>query len=146
MQNARSWNDTSDDESAPRTQQSPGPTDYEFDSNQNSIFSGLASAMRFVGTTSIVLGLVFFLGVLGGDVFKIISALVQGALSLVVGLWLRKAASSIDHIVTTEGNDVSNLMAAMVELRKVYRLQRVLIIVALAIMAVAFVAVLAATK
>jgi hypothetical protein len=113
--------------------------EYEFDSDEDSVFSGLASAMRFVGTASVVMGIVLFLGVLGGDPLKIIGSIVQGVLSLVVGIWLRGASKSIHAITTTEGADISNLMTAMAELRKVYSLQRVLILVALGILAVALV-------
>jgi hypothetical protein len=128
----------------PRYQQSPqissrfSTDEYEFTSEQDSLFSGLASAMSFVGTASVVLGLFTFLGVLNGEPLKIIGAIVQGVLSVIVGIWLRGASKSIKAIATTEGSDISNLMTAMAELKKVYSLQRVLILVALGILAIAF--------
>jgi hypothetical protein len=63
---------------------------------------------------------------------------VQGLLGVIVGIWLRGASKSIKAIATTEGSDISNLMTAMAELKKVYSLQRVLILVALGILAIAF--------
>ena len=144
MQSARSFEDVPGYSEGARPTERQQATEYEFNSDENSIFSTLASAMRFVGTTSIVLAALIFLGVLNADVFTIISAVVQGTLTLVVGIWLRRAAGSIDQIVTTEGGDIANLMSAMTELRKVYRLQRVLIIVAVGLIALAFLLALAA--
>ena len=113
--------------------------EYEFSEQQNTTFRQLSSAMKFVGVASIVLGFIVFLGALKGDAMSIFSCIVQGSLSIIVGFWLRGAAESIARIATTEGNDVSNLMNAMGDLRKVYSLQRALLVIVMALLAVAFV-------
>jgi len=57
--------------------------------------------------------------------------IIQGIVQIIIGFWTNKAASAFKQIVTTQGNDIENLMGALGELRKLYTLQYWLYIVAL---------------
>ena len=48
-----------------------------------------------------------------------------------VGLWTQCASVSFKHVVYTEGNDISHLISALEDLRKLYSLQFWLLILAL---------------
>jgi len=61
----------------------------------------------------------------------------SAATASLYGNWLRAAALSIRDVATTEGNDITHLMQAMNELRRVFRLQRITILVSLGLVATA---------
>ena len=101
-----------------------GPREYEFDAQENEVIGGLASAMRFVGVVFIVLGILNSLGgVVGGINLPAMITLGQGVLLIVIGGWLIGGAGSFRDVVTTEGNDISHMMAALRKLRSVFTLQ-----------------------
>ena len=109
---------------------------YEFNQSQNELILDLSNKMRFVsyfliagGVLAIIIG---FLG-LSPDV------IIQAVVDILIGLWTLKAASSFKLIVDTQGNDIVNLMGALGELRKLYRLQYWLLIIALVFLAIALV-------
>lgn len=109
---------------------------YEFDQSQNELILDLSNKMRFVSYFLIVVGvLAGIIGLLGLNAGAVIQAVVQ----ILIGVWTLKAASSFKLIVNTEGNDIVNLMGALGELRKLYRLQYWLLIIALVFMAIALV-------
>ncbi len=96
---------------------------YEFGANENQLIADLGRKMRIVGLILMIIGVIMLIGGLltitkGGYVM-----LFQGAVQLVIGLWTRKAATSFEAIVATQGSDVPNLMLALAELRKLYALQ-----------------------
>jgi hypothetical protein len=111
-------------------------SEYEFSATQNEVFSELGSAMGFVGVALVVLGT---LSTLGG-VWEFVegargvgmAGAIQGIVMLLTGIWTRGAAGSVHQIVTSSGNDITNLMHAMEHLGRVYWLQRALLIVAIA--------------
>ncbi|MFO0686433.1 MAG: hypothetical protein U0234_30495 [Sandaracinus sp.] len=117
--------------------------EYEFDSGQNLVIGELAGAMRFVGTASVVFALVvwvvglaiLFLGNPAG-----LSQLVQGTLMFIIGVWTRSAARSFQLVVDTQGNDIGNMMTALGELRRLYNLQKWVLILAIALIVLAFIA------
>jgi hypothetical protein len=107
-----------------RSTGSTGPREYEFDASENEVISGLASAMRFVGVVFIVLGAINSLGgVVGGATLAAMITLGQGILMIIIGAWLIGGAGSFRDVVTTEGNDISHMMAALRKLRSVFTLQ-----------------------
>ena len=128
----------------------PSRGEHEFGVQENAVFRELGNALGFVGVASVVIGAlqaVFFVvtSVLhflhrGHLNVSTLYVLLQGGLLLVTGVWLRGAARSIDLIVTTEGNDVANLMHAMEHLKKVYVLQRKLFTIVIVLAAIALVA------
>lgn len=111
------------------------PKQYEFDMEENTVIDSLAGLMKFCAWVSIVFGalnLALGLVQLGGDKEgEGIASMFQGTVMMVVGVWTRRAARAMKDIVTTEGNDIINLMAGLRELKKVYKLQAVLIGLAL---------------
>ena len=135
----------------------PSRGEHEFGVQENAVFRELGNALGFVGVASVVIGAlqaVFFVvtSVLhflhrGHLNVSTLYVLLQGGLLLVTGVWLiiagavlLGAARSIDLIVTTEGNDVANLMHAMEHLKKVYVLQRKLFTIVIVLAAIALVA------
>lgn len=123
--------------------------EYEFNDEENETIETLASAIRFVGTGMTALGSV--LGLISGFYLVMIMAQAQGgsrevllltllaiqtfgcAFAAVIGLWLRDASQSFEQIVSTQGNDIANLMEALTELGRVYGLQRILLIMGTAL-------------
>ncbi|MGK7921007.1 MAG: hypothetical protein AB4080_13465 [Trichodesmium sp.] len=111
---------------------------YEFDQSQNELILDLSNKMRFVcyfliagGVLSVVIGLL--------SLSSNASAVIQGVVQILIGVWTLKASSSFKLIVDTEGNDIVNLMGALGELRKLYRLQYWLLIISLVFIAIALV-------
>jgi hypothetical protein len=114
----------------------PAPArEYEFGPAENAVFSALARQMRFVGTAQAVVGVFLLLLAvtqvwMGGPpaVVSAVAMAVSAALLVVTGAWLRNASEPIARIVSTEGNDIRNLMDAMVALARMFSLQRVYLI------------------
>jgi hypothetical protein len=121
----------------PSVQEPPESAEYEFGDDDNQTFRDLASALKFVGITSIAFGLLASIVLLREDLLHILMAGIQATLSVVVGGWLYSASTSVERIVATQGSDITNLMAAMRELKKVYSLQRVLYAIAIVLFAIA---------
>ncbi len=109
---------------------------YEFNQSQNELILDLSNKMRFVSYFLIAGGvLATMIGLLGLNPGVIIQAVVD----ILIGVWTLNAASSFKLIVDTQGNDIVNLMGALGGLRKLYRLQYWLLIIALVFLAIALV-------
>lgn len=93
--------------------------EYEFTEEENVVVGDLANKMKFVGIFEIILGVIQILGGIFGDK----SGLVGGVVSIVVGIWTMNASKFFQKIVDTTGNDITNLMNAIRELLKLYKLQ-----------------------
>ena len=114
---------------------------YEFDQSQNELILDLSNKMRFVSYFLIAGGvLAAIIGLLGLNPGVIIQAVVD----ILIGVWTLNAASSFKLIVDTQGNDIVNLMGALGELRKLYRLQYWLLIITLVFLAIALAIVIVA--
>ena len=111
-------------------------SEYEFDNAQNQVFSELGGAMGFVAIALVVFGALLILSgvaqLVDGAVSLGLAGVIQGTVMLLTGIWTRGAARSVHRIVASSGNDVANLMHAMEHLGRVYRLQRALLLVAIA--------------
>lgn len=92
---------------------------YEFSPEQNSILLDLANKMKFVGIFEIVLGAIYVLTAFGGMIQNIGSGIVQ----VLLGYLTLNASKFFLNIVQTEGNDITHLMSAMLELKKLYSIQ-----------------------
>jgi hypothetical protein len=107
---------------------------YEFKPQENKIIGELAGKMHFVGLFLLAIGLlVIAIGVVPMDhrvVFHV-GPIISGALTALVGLWTQRASVSLKSVVYTEGNDISHLISALEDLRKLYSLQFWLLILAL---------------
>ncbi len=125
--------------------QDPGSTaanggEHEFGREEDAIFRDLAKVMMFVAVASVIFGLVAmaggFLDLLGddavSDVGGAVMSIVQGAVFVLLGTWLRTASRAFAEIATTEGWDVAHLMSALQDLVRVYRLQAWILAVGLA--------------
>lgn len=120
--------------------------EYEFGEAENKVFAALAKAMRFVGTAQGVMGAALFVIALAhvymGGAPALVSSLpmaLTGAMFSVTGVWLRRASEPVARIVSTEGNDVRNLMQAMAGLAQMFTLQRAYFIAAGAVAALSLV-------
>jgi hypothetical protein len=121
-----------------------GSIGYEFSPAQNLTIQVLAQRMKFIGILYMAFG-----GLVGvGGIVMLFQAPIQAivafaevALFALMGLWNYKGADSFQLIVQTHGNDISYLMNALEDLRKIYNLQYWLMIVMLVLVALAIVAV-----
>ena len=105
---------------------------YEFTSTENEKIGQLAGRMKFVGITFVVFACLAAVAIFAGE----IGGLIRGIFYLVVGIWTLSAAKSFRRIVDTQGNDIEHLMEAVGNLRKLYTLQMVLVIVAIVLMVI----------
>ncbi len=132
-------NDTTSNTGAPAAE--PHPGGYEFGPAQETVIRDLARSMQFVGTVSVVLAVVMwligiatmFMGNPAG-----IAQIIQGVLLVFIGAWTRSSAKSFQLVVDTKGSDIPNLMNALGELRRLYNLQKWLMVLALVLFVVAF--------
>lgn len=97
---------------------------YEFSTEHNTLFSNLASKLRTVGITFIVLGVLqSFLALINSGTFGILTGVAGGVLFAVIGVLMVNAAGSFKLIVDTEGQDIDNLMQALRSLLSMYTIQ-----------------------
>jgi hypothetical protein len=101
---------------------------YEFKPQENKIIGELAAKMHFVGLFLLASGLLV-IGI--GVVVHHYGPIISGTLFCVVGLWTQRASVSLKSVVYTEGNDISHLISALEDLRKLYSLQYWLLVLAL---------------
>lgn len=117
---------------------------YEFTGAQNQLIGTLAKRMKFVAIFFIVLGAI----VAASGLFTLsrgiegIVTIFMGALYIIIGIWTIRAANSFKEIVDTEKSDISYLMNALNELKKLYTLQYVLTIIAIVFLGIAILAVI----
>jgi hypothetical protein len=96
---------------------------YEFTPEQNIIVAHLATRMKIVG------GVLFALAVLVGAQSFLsfgtanVPGLEIGIILGLVGYWSGRAGAALEKVVTTQGADISHLMRALGEIRKLYELQ-----------------------
>jgi hypothetical protein len=103
---------------------------YEFKPQENKVIGELAAKMHFVGLFLLASGL---LVIAIGIIVHHYGPIMSGTFFCVVGLWTQRASVSLKHVVYTEGNDISHLIAALEDLRKLYSLQFWLLIIALVV-------------
>jgi len=131
--------------------------EFEFDGAQNAVIRQLSATMRFVAIANLVGAIVYGLSAsihLVSYLARPASAtlamlLVMGsmtALFYLIARWTTHAARSFESIVTTAGSDIRNLMTALGDLLKLYRLQKLLIIVCFSVAAVGIVLTIVAMR
>lgn len=103
---------------------------YEFGPGQNELIDGLAKKMSWVAWFLLALAVI-------GAIIGVMTLrdqglgnILQGVLLIIVAVWTRRAAAAFQRIVQTEGSDISNLMDALGELKKLYTLQFWLLLIA----------------
>jgi hypothetical protein len=103
---------------------------WEFTPEQSVIMARLAQRMRVVGIALMALAALLGLrAAFGGDAIGLLA--VQAGIVLgCTGYWSVRAATELSRVVTTAGADVTHLMAALGEIRKLYELPFWLFLVA----------------
>jgi hypothetical protein len=116
-------------ESPPEASGPQSPTDsFEFTPEQNALFATLGTKMQFVGIFALGLGLVaVLLGLSHRDSGPILAGVLYG----IIGLWTAHAGSQFRFVSWTNSHDISHLMAALRDLRKMYTLQYWICLIAL---------------
>ncbi len=114
---------------------------YEFDSAQNETILTLAKTLQFVGAVTLVLAFVFGLAALGSLIRASWGEAISQSMFLVfsfsMGGLMIKAGKEFQAIVTTSGKDISHLMTALDNLRQMYSLLSVVIILFVLLMIIA---------
>lgn len=110
--------------------------EYEFNQQQNEIIKALSVKMLFVGIFLIVVSLFNLvpavLAIVGGNMNQqVLSKLITGVFYIIIGWWTINASSSFKLVVETEGSDITNLMNALGELKKLYTLQFWIVVIAI---------------
>ena len=119
----------------PSIRETGKPIEYEFNDSENQVISELSDAMSFVGSALIIFGALS--GLVGiwqatRDITGL-GGLIQVVLYVIMGVFTRNAAAAFDRIIKTEGDDIANLMSALGQLKSLYSLQRVLLLIAMAL-------------
>ncbi|MDP9000060.1 MAG: hypothetical protein M3O46_08115 [Myxococcota bacterium] len=113
---------------------------YAFDDAHKESFRALATSMSFVGACTMLFGglaCVFCAGAFyAGFIPSAIGTAVAAALCLVTGWWMTSAGRSLSALVGTRGRDLDHLMETVAQLRRLFGLARV-VIVLVALVAVA---------
>ena len=105
---------------------------YEFDPQQNAVFSRLADVMTFVAVAMIVPVLLTTAAAVFAGRSTLAGVVIVAPLPIafaIMAAQLYQSANSFRRIVKTQGSDVSNLMAALVQMSRAYSVQRWLWIV-----------------
>ena len=125
---------------------SPVDGSYEFTEDQDRVISNVASSMRIVALVLMVVGsfqmVIALVGFMGSGDANLTRWALQGGLALVIGGFTMQAGTAFRKIVSAKGNDIGHLMEALSVLRKLYRLQVVLFVIAAVLLGAAFVVVL----
>lgn len=115
--------------------------EYEFDSGQNELLRTLGRRMKWVARFMIAFSVVLAIGGIASLGDDAVGPIAQAVLTFVLALWTRRAAAAFEDMVETEGSDISSLMYALLQLKKLYTLQYWVMLLAIGL---AFVGVLAA--
>jgi hypothetical protein len=99
----------------------PAADPYEFTAEQDAVFASLGTKMQFVGLFAFVLGVAAALTGLSRSRHDA-SPILAGVLYALIGFWTAHAGTQFRNIAGTKGHDISHLMAALVDLRKLYTL------------------------
>ena len=92
---------------------------YEFSEKENILVGSLSKKMRYVGIIGIVFGILEIISGVFGEKISIF----KGVISIIVGIWTMRASESFQKIVDTTGSDITNLLNALSEMKKLYTLQ-----------------------
>jgi hypothetical protein len=112
---------------------------YEFTEEQNRVIGSLASSMGWVSAIIVIVGLLQLVVGIAQVSKGGIAAIAQAAVYFVVGWLTHKASKEFREITTSEGNDVGHLMDALGALRVLYRIQVIVILVAVTLVFLAIV-------
>lgn len=110
----------------------PEPLPYEFSDVHKESFRALGASMSFVGVCTMMFALLSAIFALGevymGFVPNGLGTAAAAGLYGVMAWWMVSAGRSLAAMVRTRGRDVEQLMEAVVQLRRLFGLARVVII------------------
>jgi hypothetical protein len=113
--------------------EAPREAGREFSDAHKDSFRALAASMSFVGVCTLLFGgllCVFFAGALYFGFVPIATGTAVGAAEcLLTGWWTMSAGRSLSALVGTRGRDVEHLMDAVGQLRRLFGLARIVIVV-----------------
>ena len=115
-------------DATPPTAEAPPADEPEFNADEKAVFSALGMKMHFVGLFALGLGLI---AVLVGLSRKEAGSILAGMLYAIIGHWTTRAGAQFRSTAWTRGHDHSHLMAALIDLRKLYTLQYWICLIAL---------------
>lgn len=103
--------------------------EYEFSAEQNAVIRDLAAVMSVAGLVLMALAIVaiLYVGVFVATAARDPTPMVFAAFCapmVIAGFWVRGAAAPLLKIVETEGRDITHLMSALSELRRIFALLR----------------------
>jgi hypothetical protein len=104
-------------------------SEYEFSAEQNVIIRDLAGVMSVAGLVLMALAIVaiLYVGVFVASAARDPTPMVFAAFCapmVIAGFWVRRASELLLKIVDTEGSDITHLMTALAELRRIFALLR----------------------
>jgi hypothetical protein len=129
------------------TSRAEGTPPYEFSAEQNQLLAALGQAMHEVGRW---LGCMGILSIIAGVALLCVWAglweralgaalwsLLLGGVLLTVGVWTRDAGEHFRRVASTIGADIEHLMEALREMRYLYGVARLVVMVALVLLVLA---------
>ena len=116
----------------------PPGVDYEFDADENRVIGSAALWARILGIVLIVVGVAALFN----------CNVISTALNVAVAIFLIGGGNALARVVSTEGNDIGNMMMAMSKLGTAFKIRVIASLVAmvLVVLAVLLVVVLVAAR
>ncbi len=107
-------------------------TEYEFSQEENLVVDTLAKRLRLFGVFIIIVGLITTIGVFVGGFgtdFGSITSLIEGISFLVIGITLYRPTDNLKRVVSSTGNDISEVMTAFSEMSSGFKIALVLFVI-----------------
>ncbi len=124
------------------------PRQYEFDPQQDEVIDNLSNSMRWVAAPLWVLGILYAVATVLAlvqvfsrpeSLYALLSFLLVTLFFLALAGWTVRAADSFKAIAQTRGRDISHLMDALNNLRKLYSMLALIVKVYVAILVISLV-------
>jgi hypothetical protein len=116
-----------------RPSREPPPGEYEFSDVQKESFRALSQSMSFLGAIAMLVGglsAVFALGALfEGFVPNGIVTAIYAVVMMLMASWLLSGGRSLSAMMRTRGRDVDYLMEAVTQLRRLFGMALVLLMI-----------------
>ena len=113
----------------------PAADPFEFSDEQKESFRALATSMSFLGACTMILGglsAVFALGAIYESLVPNgIFAGLYAVILLLMASWMLSAGRSLSAMMRTRGRDVQYLMEAVTQLRRLFGMSLVLLMIAM---------------
>ena len=110
---------------------------HEFGTEENDVIGSAARWVTWWGWIAMGAGLLLIAGGVATLGEGGLTEILLGAVYLLVGVYFRGAGRSLGNVVETTGQDVAHLMRALERLTSAFRVQVILVLVALAMIVIA---------